>query len=303
MGLMFRRAVFNHDVLALDEACFLQALAEGGHEVRSVSERGIPQEPDHRQRRLPARRERPRGCRAADQRDELPASHRRPQGSKPRTASFHSGPGLGTGSEGCELRPIVLGCECRLWVPRPGQNLKSVTPLTNKDKREYGHRCDQQDGEHDGPNQRRKRSRLFVMVCHRRYSRHVVPNSRKRPSQSHLLFMLQAVNLRSFTICPVMSFTSADERLRAVAYASPSLPAWLCGLISSMFCEWKWKPRKMTRLAAHMASRISPSFVASSTSSLNVRILDELFNSPDSSASAPNSIPSPDCHGRSPTEP
>ena len=42
-----------------------------------------------------------------------------------------------------------------------------VTPLTNKDKREYGHRCDQQDGEHDGPNQRRKRSRLFIMVCHR----------------------------------------------------------------------------------------------------------------------------------------
>jgi hypothetical protein len=24
--------------------------------------------------------------------------------------------------------------------------------LANKDKREYGHRCDQQDGEHDGPN-------------------------------------------------------------------------------------------------------------------------------------------------------
>jgi hypothetical protein len=38
---------------------------------------------------------------------------------------------------------------------------------SEKDKREYGHRCDQQDGEHDGPNQRRKRSRLFVMVCHR----------------------------------------------------------------------------------------------------------------------------------------
>ena len=46
-----------------------------------------------------------------------------------------------------------------------------LTPLANKDKREYGHRCDQQDGEHDGPDQRRKRSRLFVMVCHRPYSR------------------------------------------------------------------------------------------------------------------------------------
>jgi hypothetical protein len=46
-----------------------------------------------------------------------------------------------------------------------------VIPLANKDKREYGHRCDQQDGEYDGPNQRRKRSRLFMMVCHQRYSR------------------------------------------------------------------------------------------------------------------------------------
>src|SRR5215472_1437698 len=26
-----------------------------------------------------------------------------------------------------------------------------VTPLATKDKREYGHRCHQQDGEHDGP--------------------------------------------------------------------------------------------------------------------------------------------------------
>ena len=42
-----------------------------------------------------------------------------------------------------------------------------VIPLANKDKREYGHGCDQEDGEHDGPNQRRKRSRLFVRVCHR----------------------------------------------------------------------------------------------------------------------------------------
>jgi hypothetical protein len=39
-----------------------------------------------------------------------------------------------------------------------------------------------------------------------------------------------------------------------------------------------------------MASRICPILVVSSTSSLNVRILDELFNSPNSSASAPNSI-------------
>jgi len=48
-----------------------------------------------------------------------------PRGSKPRTASSHSRPGLGTGQGGCELRPIVLGWECRLWVPRPGQNRKN----------------------------------------------------------------------------------------------------------------------------------------------------------------------------------
>jgi hypothetical protein len=65
MGLIFRRAVFDQDVLALDETCFLQALAEGCHEVRGVSERGVPQETNNRHRRLlGARRERPRGCRA-----------------------------------------------------------------------------------------------------------------------------------------------------------------------------------------------------------------------------------------------
>ena len=61
----------------------------------------------------------------ADERDELPASHSRPQGSKPRTASSHSRLGPGMGQRGCELRPIVLVWECRLWIPRPGQNRKS----------------------------------------------------------------------------------------------------------------------------------------------------------------------------------
>src|SRR5262249_23101388 len=69
---------------------------------------------------LRARRERPRGGRAAEKRDELPASHSRPQGSKPRTASSHSRPGLGTGRGGCELRPIVLGWECGALGPTTG---------------------------------------------------------------------------------------------------------------------------------------------------------------------------------------
>src|SRR5262249_36160914 len=58
-----------------------------------------------------------------------------------------------------------LGWRASAWRGR----LWFVTPLANKDKGEYRHRCDQQDGEHDGPNQRRQRSRLFVMFCHRRY--------------------------------------------------------------------------------------------------------------------------------------
>src|SRR6516165_1933628 len=75
MELMFRRAVFDHDVLALDEACFLQALTEGGHEVHSVSERGVPQEPDHRHLRLQrARRTRPRRRRAAECSQQFPSS-------------------------------------------------------------------------------------------------------------------------------------------------------------------------------------------------------------------------------------
>src|SRR5262249_42997054 len=74
MGLIFRRTVFDQDVLTLDVACFLEALAEGCHEVRGVSERGVPQETNNRHRLLRARRERPRR-RAAEQRDEIASLH------------------------------------------------------------------------------------------------------------------------------------------------------------------------------------------------------------------------------------
>src|SRR6516162_5830309 len=75
MGLIFRRAVFDQNVLALDEACFLQTLAEPGDQVREVGERGVPQETNNRHRRLlPTRRERPRGCRAAECSQQLPPS-------------------------------------------------------------------------------------------------------------------------------------------------------------------------------------------------------------------------------------
>src|SRR5262245_42867903 len=76
MGLIFRRAVFDQDVLALDEACFLQTLAERGDQVREVGERAVPQETNNRHGRLlRARRARPRSRRAADERDELAALH------------------------------------------------------------------------------------------------------------------------------------------------------------------------------------------------------------------------------------
>ena len=65
--MIFRRAVFDRDVLALDEADLLQALAEGGHKVRRVGEGRAADKPDHRHRRLlRARRERPPRRRAAE---------------------------------------------------------------------------------------------------------------------------------------------------------------------------------------------------------------------------------------------
>src|SRR5262245_25178880 len=75
----FRPTVFDNDVLALDEACFLQALAEGCHEVRGVSERGVPQETNNRHRRLLPSRAlhlgREQQAAATEQCDELTPLH------------------------------------------------------------------------------------------------------------------------------------------------------------------------------------------------------------------------------------
>src|SRR5262245_320284 len=76
--LTLRPAVFDRYILALNEACFLQTLAQRDHEVRGVSERGAPQETNNRHRRLlRPRRERPRR-RAAEERDELASPHAQP---------------------------------------------------------------------------------------------------------------------------------------------------------------------------------------------------------------------------------
>src|SRR5262249_55559292 len=70
-----RPTIFDRHVLALDKSGFLKALAECGHEVGPIGKRSAVEETDHRHC-LGPRRERPRGCRAAEQRDEIAPFHR-----------------------------------------------------------------------------------------------------------------------------------------------------------------------------------------------------------------------------------
>jgi hypothetical protein len=77
--MTFRRPEFDRDVLALDEARFLQALAKRGDEVRHVSERRAAEKSDHRHCSFFGRLLRTRGIRpcgrTANQRDELAPPH------------------------------------------------------------------------------------------------------------------------------------------------------------------------------------------------------------------------------------
>src|SRR5262249_8743842 len=69
------KAILDCYILTFDKPALGQALTECGHKVRGTGSCGASEEPNHRHRRLlRARRERPRD-RAAEQRDELPASH------------------------------------------------------------------------------------------------------------------------------------------------------------------------------------------------------------------------------------
>src|SRR5262249_3206440 len=71
---IFRRTIFDLDVLACDEACCPPPRAERGRQMRGISERGTADESDHRYRRLlRARRERPRS-RAAECSQQFPPS-------------------------------------------------------------------------------------------------------------------------------------------------------------------------------------------------------------------------------------
>ena len=76
IDLILRPAVYDRQVLALDIAGLLQALAKCAQTVRDRVRRCGVEEPDHRHRRLlRARRERPRSRRAAEKRDELAPLH------------------------------------------------------------------------------------------------------------------------------------------------------------------------------------------------------------------------------------
>src|SRR5262249_29232612 len=80
-------------VLAFDVPSLAQALSECILDGRRFARRSHTQEPDHRHRRLlRVCRERPRGCRAADQRDELAAPHSITSSARASTAGGTSRP-------------------------------------------------------------------------------------------------------------------------------------------------------------------------------------------------------------------
>src|ERR1700746_1603754 len=75
--LILGPAVFDCDVLALNQAAVLEALTKCAEQMRVRGGRCAVEEPDHGHRRLlPPCRERPR-ARAAQQRDELASLQRR----------------------------------------------------------------------------------------------------------------------------------------------------------------------------------------------------------------------------------
>src|SRR6516165_5982340 len=101
--LILRPAILDRHILAFDVPAFADALPECGHKTCSVGGRRAAEEPDYRHRRLlRARRERPRGSRTAEQREEL--------------AAFHSITSSAVASSACgTLRPKTFAV-CRLMT-------------------------------------------------------------------------------------------------------------------------------------------------------------------------------------------
>src|SRR5262249_1255060 len=81
-------AVFDRHISSLDEAKFVQAFLEGGHQVCPFGGRPAIEEANDRQRcLLRARRKRPRRGRAAEQRDEHAPSHSITSSARPTSGS------------------------------------------------------------------------------------------------------------------------------------------------------------------------------------------------------------------------
>src|SRR5262249_30072750 len=120
-----RETVFDREIAALDEAHVREPALESAQVSGKRYARVAGERANHRHRRLlRARRERP--CRGtAEQRDQLPASHSRPQGVKTTHGIVSQPSGSWNGARGMWAATNCSGCKCRLWVPRPGQNRKN----------------------------------------------------------------------------------------------------------------------------------------------------------------------------------
>jgi hypothetical protein len=80
LAASLRPAIFDRDGASFDPAEFAQSLHKSGRQLALRGRRSRTQKPDSRQlaRLLRARRERPSGCRTAEQRDELAPFHAAP---------------------------------------------------------------------------------------------------------------------------------------------------------------------------------------------------------------------------------
>jgi hypothetical protein len=109
--LKFRPAIFDHQILALDEAGFFQTLAERGGLAGEYSWRSAAKESNHRHRRLlRARGARPRGS-TTQNTEKFSPSHACPLDQE--KASYRLKAGLWKG-------PSLLqhACRCPFWVNR-----------------------------------------------------------------------------------------------------------------------------------------------------------------------------------------
>src|SRR6516225_5831266 len=93
-NVVARPPVFDRDILALDVAGLAQAIAEHRREISVNIRVARMEKSNYGQRRLlRARRERPRDCRAAEQRDERAARHSITSSARSSSVAGTSGPG------------------------------------------------------------------------------------------------------------------------------------------------------------------------------------------------------------------